>query len=872
MIELGSFALFFALPIAIYAAAAPIIGIILGKKELIKSAKYAVYANGVVLTVAAAGLIYAFLNDRFDIAYVFEYSNTTQPLAYKLAAFYGGQAGSLLFWAWMLALYMVIVVYQNRRKNQDLMPYVLFIAMTVETFFIFIMTMAPALFTLSSSVKMIAQVFSAAFLVASIITIIAVGISKLFDKFSSKHFKEIICIGILVISIFFFSTLALYAKESGNSAPFEKTATKMPQLVTQLQKELGTSVPTEGEGLNPLLQNYGMIFHPPALYMGYVGFTIPFAFALAALMTKNLGTVWITSTRKWTIWAWFALGVGIVFGAQWAYMELGWGGYWAWDPVENASFMPWLTGTAFMHSVMIQEKKNMLKVWNMLLIIFTFALSLFGTYLTRSGVLSSVHSFGTSPLGAQFLTAMFISLVFAMILLALRLDSLKSENELDSLLSREATFLINNLLLVGAAFTVFWGTVFPLVSEALGQGKPTVGPPFYEKIMVPIALVLFLVTAICPLIAWRRATRKNLAKNFAKPFTTAIIVGVGLSLLIGAAVTQQVGFLAGLIALTILIVVATINQKLVFPVGALSIGGAAVFFALNSAEGMRFIMPGFLFATLAGSAYAISKNRESKVGLGLGIGAISSLALVFGSTRIEHPWALGTLFLLTFITATIVLEFYRGTRIRLQHDKERVGSIGFDPMDILRVFKAFGTLIWKNKRRYGGYIIHTGIVIMFVGITASSTWKIEKEANLKQGQSTKLGAYTLTYDKTDYYKTSNKEVLAATLGLSKPLGNGLYSTGQVVAEKNWHPNPYKSEEENQPTTEVGLFWNLKEDVYIILNGFDPKSKITSFKMVINPLIVWIWIGGFVVIFGTIIVMWPDALEKRRLAAKYGSAA
>jgi len=262
---------------------------------------------------------------------------------------------------------------------------------------------------------------------------------------------------------------------------------------------------SDGRGLNPLLQNPGMIIHPPTLFIGYVGFSVPFAFAIAALLSGQLGDTWIKSTRRWVLFSWLFLGLGNLFGAQWAYVELGWGGYWAWDPIENASLLPWLTGTAYLHSVMIQERRGMLKVWNMVLIILTFTLTLFGTFLVRSGILSSVHAFAVSPLlGTLFLTFIGGVLLFSFILLLGRLELLRSENELDSLLSRESTFLFNNLILVGAAFAIFWGTVFPLISEAVRGVKITVGPPFYNQIMVPIGLALLLLTGICPLISWRR--------------------------------------------------------------------------------------------------------------------------------------------------------------------------------------------------------------------------------------------------------------------------------------------------------------------------------------------------------------------------------
>ncbi len=507
-------------------------------------------------------------------------------------------------------------------------------------------------------------------------------------------------------------------------------------------------MPQDGQGLNPMLQNYGMLFHPPTLYIGYVGFTIPFAFAMAALITGQLGDIWIRTTRKWTIFSWFFLGVGIVFGAQWAYMELGWGGYWMWDPVENASFMPWLTGTAFLHSVMIQEKKGMLKVWNMVLIILTFALTLLGTFLTRSGILSSVHSFGQSALGSYFLAFIGIVSISSLSLLSSKLHLLKSKNELDSLISRESTFLLNNLILVALTFTVLWGTFFPVVSEAVRGVKVTVGPPFYNQVAVPIFMLLLLLTGLCPLIAWRRASGKNLSKNFLYPFITSLI------------------------------------------------GTAIIYFA-----GLR-----------------------------------------------GHPWTLATMSLCLFVLSTILYEVYRGARLRHQMVEENY-------------FTAFVNLLWNNKRRYGGYIIHTGVLIMFAAIAVTSAYKVEKEATLKQGESVKVGSYTLRYDNFNYYPTANREKYVATLAV--------FDRGKQIG----YVSPEKALffRQEQPTTEVALMWNLKEDLYVILAGFD-QSGLATFKVIINPVMAWLWIGGLVIAFGTIIVMWPDKREAKQLAARYAKEA
>lgn len=497
---------------------------------------------------------------------------------------------------------------------------------------------------------------------------------------------------------------------------------------------------SEGRGLNPLLQNPGMIIHPPTLFIGYVGFSVPFAFAIAALLSGQLGDTWIKSTRRWVLFSWLFLGLGNLLGAQWAYVELGWGGYWAWDPIENASLLPWLTGTAYLHSVMVQERRGMLKVWNMVLIILTFSLTLFGTFLARSGILSSVHAFAVSPLlGVLFLTFIGGVLLFSFILLVSRLKLLRSENELDSLLSRESTFLFNNLILVGAAFAIFWGTVFPLISEAVRGVKITVGPPFYNQIMVPIGLALLFLTGICPLISWRRTSGKNLKKNFLYPFIITIIGGT----------------------------------------------------------------------------------------------------IIFGWT-IQHPWALTSFTLSIFVVATIIMEFIRGTKVRREMKRE-----GY--------LKSFFNLIRRNKRRYGSHIIHIGIVLIFVGITGSSAFKSEKLVTLEKGESLTIKGYELKYENFSSYPTQDRYVTAATLSL--------YRKGKKLGTLRPERNLYRNQE--QPTTEVAIRSTLVEDLYVILVQYEEDGRAT-FKVLINPLMVWIWIGGFVVLAGgVIVVMWPNKREKRR---------
>lgn len=492
--------------------------------------------------------------------------------------------------------------------------------------------------------------------------------------------------------------------------------------------------PPDGQGLNPLLQNPGMIFHPPALLIGYVGFTVPFAFALAALITGKLDSTWIKTTRKWTLTAWAFLTAGNLLGMEWAYVELGWGGYWAWDPVENASFMPWILATAYLHSVMIQEKRDMLKVWNMVLIIFTFLMTIFGTFITRSGLIASVHSFGESTLGWFFLFFLLLALIVSLSLLIFRLPHLKGKNQLDSLLSRESSFLINNLLFVGIAFTVLWGTLFPIISEAVRGTKMTVGPPFYNSVVTPIGLTLLLLTGLCPIIGWRKTTLKK-------------FVG-----------------------------------KLLFPLTASGLAAAGLY--------------------------------------------------LYG---LRSPYALITFIFCIFVAINLFVEFFTGTRTRRALFGENYP-------------KAFWNLVTKNKRRYGGHIVHFGVVLIFMAF-AGSAFNVEKQVSLKPGESFKIKNYTLRFDALSNYPTASKQKVVATLTVL----NDAHQVGIVSPEKSIYLG------QNQPTTDVAIHTNFKEDLYVILAGYE--EDLATFKVLVNPLVVWLWIGGGIMVLGTIVIVWPDRRKK-----------
>ncbi|NHM32212.1 heme lyase CcmF/NrfE family subunit [Neobacillus terrae] len=490
-------------------------------------------------------------------------------------------------------------------------------------------------------------------------------------------------------------------------------------------------IPTEGKGLNPMLQNPGMIIHPVTLYLGYVGLSVPFAFAMAALIMKNMDDFWIKMTRRWTIIAWLFLSLGNIFGGQWAYVELGWGGYWAWDPVENASFMPWLTATAFLHSVMIQERKNMLKVWNISLIIISYALTLFGTFLVRSGVLTSVHAFANSNLGLYFLIFMGIAVIMALYVLMSRYNLIKrSAGEFTSFASKESSFLINNLLLVGAAFAVFWGTIFPLVSEAVRGTKVTVGTPFFNKVEAPILLSMMFVMAVCPLLAWQRSTIKNLRENFLLPAIVAVIAMI--------------------------------------------------------------------------------------------------LMVVLGMTK---AWAVIGYGVIALLLVTHYLEFYRGVKARRKMTKEN---------PLLALYR----LTVKNRRRYGGYLVHLGIACITMGIIGSQNYDVQTMKTIELGKSIEINNYRINYDKLDQKKEGINDIVYAQVTVFKD-GKRL---GSYEPEKVFYGHW------DQPSSEVAIISSFKEDLYIVLSAWEDDGRAT-FIVKVNPMMSWLWIGSFMIVIGSLFAVW-----------------
>jgi cytochrome c-type biogenesis protein CcmF len=648
MPHLGSYSLLLALALSAYCFLSGILAIVRKHDRLGETARRAGIAVFGAVTVSAIALVVSALQDDFSVAYIMQHSNRDLPLAYKLAALWSGQEGSLLFWAWLLAGYGLVLRWRHK----------------VDT-------------------RLVAH--------ASVI--------------------------IAAVQIFFLAIVNFAANPFG--------------LVP------GTP-PADGNGLNPLLQYPEMVAHPPMLYLGYVGFTVPFAFALAALIMKYPGEKWIHITRRWTMVTWGFLTTGIVLGMHWAYSVLGWGGYWGWDPVENASLLPWLTGTAFLHSVMMQEKRGMLKIWNMWLIFSTFLLCIFGTFLTRSGVVSSVHAFAQSSIGSWFVTFLAICFAVCVFFFVRNRSHLTSENKLESLVSRESSFLFNNLLLLVACFTVLWGTLFPVLSEWVQGTKITVGPPFFNKVNIPVAMLLLLLTAVGPLLAWRKTSVESLKRNFLWPTTAALVVGA-----------------------------------------------AAIAF------GMR-------------------------------------------------PWrdeaaffSLITVMLSVLVAATVFSEFYRGARVISGHTGQ--------PIPVAMV-----TLTRRNTRRYGGYLVHFGVVLMMIGF-AGAAFNQDKEQELGRGDQMSLGPYTLVCDSYTQDDTANYSSEWAILKVFR----GGKHIDTMFPERRF----YKASQ--QTATMVANRTGLKEDLYLVFSGVNPDTGRPIIKAHLNPLVLWIWIGVHIVLLGTVVALLPN---------------
>ena len=650
MVNFGNLSQVFAFIFSLASMALILTGLMKNDARFLESGRRTLYGLALFTTLASFALGYLFVTDNFQVEYVASYSDRALPMFYKVTAFWAGQKGSLLFWAWVLSIVTAIVVRNTRTELKSRnTPYIYLVLATTLSFFLFLLT----------------------------------SVSNPFD--------------------------------------------------------LLDFIPRDGQGLNPMLQNPGMIFHPPTLFFGYIGFTVPFAYAISAMVVGRLDETWLRKTRRWNILSWVFLTIGIIIGGQWAYVELGWGGYWAWDPVENASFIPWLIATAFIHTAIIQERRNIMKVWNMVLIVLTFVFCLFGTYLVRSGVLQSVHDFGATGLGGYFLVFITVVLFGGIYLIAESYNDLRSKHTLESYLSRESTFLFNNVLFLAIAFSTLFGTIFPLISEAVTGNKLTVSQPFFNQVNTPLFLILLLLTGICPLIGWRKASADNLKKNFLFPALTALAGAVVL-------------FIAGI--------------RQFYPLAAFSLS--------------------------------------------------------------------------IFVAVTIFNEFKGGTIARSR-------MTGESPLT------AFPRLIYRMRRRYGGYIVHLGLVIIVVGITGSSAFKLETQGTLSKGESIRIGAYELRYDDFRGYRDRNRDIYAATLSVFK---DGK-PAGTITPERRYYVNAEK------PTTEVSLRSTLVEDLYVIMPEISPDREITL-KVTVNPLLAWIWIGGTLMVLGGIMAILPNRKKKGAL--------
>jgi cytochrome c-type biogenesis protein CcmF len=660
MAAFGSFALLIALALAAYNFLGGALALRLiatgqparvSPERLADTARRAGISGFLAVTAAAFALVWSAFTNDFSIAYITEHSNRALPAAYKFAALWSGQEGSLLLWAWLLGTYG-FVLRLTHKTDVKLYAYAGTILAGVQVFFLLILNFAAPPFAL-----------------------------------------------------------------------------------------LRGAIPDDGNGLNPLLQYPEMVIHPPMLYLGYVGFSVPFAFALAALIMRYPGEKWIKITRVWTLVTWLFLTAGIFLGMHWAYAVLGWGGYWGWDPVENASFMPWLTGTAFMHSVMMQEKKGMMKSWNVWLIFSTFLLTLLGTLLTRAGLVSSVHAFAQSSIGTWFMIFMGIVIAVCIFAYILNRDHLKSEQHMESLVSRESSFLFNNLVLLTACFVILWGTLFPILSEYVQGSKVTVGAPFYNRVAVPIGLFLLFLTGVGPLLPWRATSLKSIKRNFILP----------------------------VIALWATVIVC-------FAVG------------VNPWKGGQF-SSGNLYALVA---FAVSAA----------------------------------------VLTAIISEFLRGAGVIARQTGRNLAA-------------ATWVLTRRNTRRYGGYIIHIGVVFVVVGL-AGAAFNTTQEQELGLHDRMSIGPYTLEQVGATQDSNQNYNSEYALLDV--------YKGGQKQFQMTPEKRVYLASQ--QPQTMVAIHSLPTWDLYVVYEGTNPDTGQPIIKAFLNPLVGWIWGGLAIMILGTFIALVP----------------
>jgi cytochrome c-type biogenesis protein CcmF len=644
MAEFGTFSVVLALAASVWAVGAAFVGYRRGAEPLVRSAEGALRAAAVSLTVSSAVLVALFLTRDFSVRYVAEYSDSHLSTAYTVAAFWAGQDGSLLLWAWLLAGTSALVVRQHRGRHRELLPIVV--------------------------------------LVLALVLVLFTG---------------------LVATL---------------SNPF----VRLP------------FVPEDGAGLNPMLQNWGQLYHPPALFLGYIGFTVPFAFSMAALVTGRLGTEWIRAVRVWMVGSWLLLGLGILLGARWAYTELGWGGYWAWDPVENVSLLPWLTATAYLHTVVVQERRGTLRVWNLTLAVATFALTLFGTFLVRSGVASSVHAFAESSAGMYLLGAIVAVVVTSTLLITWRLPLLRPPHGRTGAPTRERLFVLTNALLLAYTLAIFWGTLFPVIASTVQGREVTVGEPFFDLLTVPFTVGLLALMAVCPLVAWRRASARGLQRLLLAPVAVGLVVGA---------------------------------------VAAILDGG-------------------------------------------------------------RHPLTIVVLSLSAMAGTTLALELHRGVHA---HGRRRLREH----------LPTLGRLFVRRPRRYGGLVVHLGVVLLIVGVALDVTYRSDERHTLAVGEQVTVGNYVLTLATIDSEVSPTRVSLTATLDVTRPSGA---AAGQVVTER------YLGINQDQPRTHVGVRSLLREDIYVILEDVDVDTQTAGFNVHLHPGVLWIWLGGGLLLLGGLLAIWP----------------
>ncbi|UCG54920.1 MAG: heme lyase CcmF/NrfE family subunit [Dehalococcoidia bacterium] len=649
MAEIGYISLIIALLASIYSIGAYIFGSRTNRPAIINSANKSVLISAALFTISAATLVIALVTHQFQIEYVALYSSSHMTLPYLISALWAGNAGSLLFWGWIISLAAAVVVLRKRMQGQELVPYASMIIMVVQAFFLLLLIFAQ-------------------------------------NPFTKLDF-----------------------------------------------------MPADGRGLNPLLENPGMIFHPPALLGGYAIFVVPFAFAIAALISRKLGKDWLVAVRRWTLFGWLLLGAGNLIGAWWAYAELGWGGYWGWDPVENAGLMPWLLATAFVHSIMIQKRKGVLKLWSMLLIILTFILIIFGTFITRSDILGSVHTFGETAVSSFFLAFLITAFAGSLSLLFYRRKDLKDDAEVGTLFSREGAFLLNNIFLFIATFVIFWGTIFPIVSELISGTRINVATSYFNQVAIPFLLAIVFLSGICVLLTWRQVSTKMLRLNILWSSIAALVVVVVLV-----------------------------------------------------AFGMR------------------------------------------------HWYALIVYFICSFVFWALLSQWFREI-------------IALSRVKAINWFKACWSLLVSNRSRYGGLTVHIAIIIITIGVVGSSLFDVERDAELLTGESMTVNSYVITFNGLIPEGDEAKMTVTAELDVYKD--NKFI--GSMRPQVTFHSN-FK-----QPVSEVAIRSTLSEDLYLILASWETitltdgsQTFKAGLSALVNPLVIWIWIGGGIFLLGGLVAFWP----------------